>query len=135
RTASFPITFTALSSGVRDVWVYAEGLAGNSGWKKFGAFTYVPPTAPQIVSATPSSGIGSSVNFTFHFSDTVGASALNAVEVWFATSDVNAPTCRLTYFKQLNEVHLSGMPPSGIATATGGPLGTTLQNAQCSTVS
>jgi hypothetical protein len=86
---SFPSNFT----GAKSVYGYAQTAAGvGSGWQTLGTWN-VMQQPPQVVSVTPSSGMGNSGTFSFTFSDANGTSDLSLVQVLINGTFSGAPAC------------------------------------------
>jgi putative effector of murein hydrolase len=133
-TLSFPMTFQTGYAGAKGTFLYAADLSGaTSGWLELGTWT-VPGASgvPTTVSVTPSSGSGASENFALQYSDTAGASSLQVVYVWFATTfGTVANSCLLSYQPATNQVSLDNNAATSSVSATVGSA-STLANSQCS---
>jgi len=97
----------------------------------------VLPVPVSAVSATPSSGSGSSQTFQFLYNDTFGAGDLSTAWMWFTpqynpAALVSANTCLLYYNNATNQLSLL----NDAATSWGTPMtvgtASALQNSQCS---
>jgi Beta-propeller repeat len=87
---------------------------------------------PTAVSASPSSGSGASHTFALQYSDTAGASSLQVVYVWFATTfGTVVNSCLLSYQPATNQVSLDSNAGTSSLSATVGSA-STLANSQCS---
>jgi len=134
-TVNLNMTFKPAYGGAKNVYMYAASGSGiNSGWQDRGDWT-VPSVAAAVTadSATPNSGSGPSQTFALQYSDTLGATELSAVWVWFnATFAATSANSCMLYFNPatltlnlLNDAGTIWMP---------GTIGTAgvLQNSQCS---
>ena len=134
-TLSIPVSFKAAYAGNQQVWVYAGGGAGNSGWQQKGAWTATAPSSPVVsaVSVSPNTGGGLTQTFQFLASDSNGSADLTQVWVWFtaAFSNVSANSCLLYYSQTANQVYLLNDAGNSWMPMTPGTAGT-LQNSQCS---
>ena len=134
-TVSVPMTFQAAYAGAKQVWMYAGGGAGNSGWQQRGTWTATAPAAPAVsaVSVTPNVGSGLTQTFQLLASDSNGSTDLTQVWVWFtaAFSNVSANSCLLYYSQTANQVYLLNDAGNTWMPMTPGTAGT-LQNSQCS---
>uniref|UniRef100_Q02BC3 DUF11 domain-containing protein n=1 Tax=Solibacter usitatus (strain Ellin6076) TaxID=234267 RepID=Q02BC3_SOLUE len=83
-------------------------------------------------SVTPNSGSGSSQTFALQYSETLGASSLSTVWVWFsATFGSAANSCMVYYDRSTNNLNL--INDAGTQWQPGTPgIAATLQNSQCS---
>ena len=87
---------------------------------------------PGVVSVTPSSGSGASQNFALQYADTAGASSLQIVYAWFATTfGTVTNSCLLSYQPALNRVSMDTNAGTAAMSATVGTANT-LANSQCS---
>ena len=134
-TLNLALTFTPAFSGAKNIYMYAAGSTGNSGWQPMGTWT-VPATVSgvTVVSVSPSSGSGSQQTFTLQFADGAGATDLSTVWVWINASlaSNSANSCLVYYSRAANQLNLEA--DSGavwLPAATPGGSGT-LTNSQCS---
>ena len=126
------VRFNTAFYGVKEIWEYAQGGAGNTGWIKTGTLNYVAPGVPGNVSVTPNTGGGTAQNFTFHFSDSYGLPALRNVGMWFAPSTAGSSlsTCRVTFVPSYNLFNLDDDTGNQATAGTPGSPGV-IQNSQC----
>ena len=120
-TPSVPANYTVT------VWARSAGVTADVP-DASGQVTYdiVTPDV-QAISATPSSGSGGAQMFSFQFSDSRGAGALNQEWVWFSG---NPGHCMAYYERPSNTVYLLNDDTTGWYART---LGSgTLQNSYCS---
>jgi hypothetical protein len=134
-TLNLAMTFTPGYAGAKNVYMYAADVSGsNSGWQTLGTWT-VPSTAavPTANSVTPNSGSGASQTFALQYSDSSGATKLQAVWVYFNATLANPATnsCLLYYNVAAKQINLLQNNGSAWFAATPGAA-TTLQNSQCS---
>jgi hypothetical protein len=134
-TLNLALTFSVSFSGAKNIYLYAAGSAGNSGWQPMGTWT-VPATVSgvTVVSVSPSSGSGSQQTFTLQFADGAGATDLSTVWVYINASlaSNSANSCLVYYSRAANQLNLEA--DSGavwLPAATPGGSGT-LTNSQCS---
>jgi hypothetical protein len=133
-TVSPLITFKAgFSSGLL-IYMNVGNIVGMStGFKSMGWWMVgtTPEAAPSAVSVTPSSGHGTTQQFSFVASSPGGAPNLAFVHMLFATTFGRVNNCYLGYGVAANQLSL--VSDDGV-TATSGQPGTTgtLSNSQCS---
>ena len=78
-TINLAVTFKLPFSGTKKTYLDAiDGYTLDSGWQQKGTWT-VPGGAPTLVSATPSSGSGSSTTFSFLYSDAKGYASITTL--------------------------------------------------------
>jgi uncharacterized repeat protein (TIGR01451 family) len=134
-TVNLPLTFTAAYAGTKSAYMYALGSSANSGWQNNGTWT-VPVTAAAVsaVSVRPNSGSGAQQTFALQYADTLGATDLAAVWVWF-TSNFNtvssANSCIAYYSRSTNQILLINDAGTAYTPATPGSA-VTLSNSNCS---
>jgi Beta-propeller repeat len=131
-TLKLSLTFAPAFDGAKYIYGYARSVGGLvSGFQALGVWTVIPPSAPQVVSVSPSSGSGSSQVFSFVYLDANGAADLAQAQVLINTAVGGAGACYVFYNPVLNSVTLG----NNTYTSLLGPmtLGTanTLQNSQC----
>jgi Zn-dependent metalloprotease len=134
-TLNLAMTFKSAFGGAKNVYMYATNASGsNSGWQDRGDWNVPGITALVTAdSVAPNVGSGASQLFALQYSDTLGATDLSTVWVWFnATFSNNSSNSCMLYYNRaaaqinmLNDAGTTWMP---------GTLGsaTTLQNNQCS---
>jgi hypothetical protein len=129
-TLKVALTFSGTFTGQQNVYLYAKGNDGlNSGWVQKG--TWTPPTAPSIVSLTPSSGSGSSQTFTMVYTDPAGLSDLDLTDILFNTSVSGSSACFVTYFRSSNQLFLYNNAGTGLSAAVTPGSATSVSNGQC----
>jgi phage baseplate assembly protein gpV len=135
-TLNLPMTFTAAYAGAKNTYMYAAGSSADSGWQTLGSWT-VPATSEVVsdVSVTPSGGTGLQQTFALEYADSLGATDLASVWVWFTSNynTVSAPnSCMLYYARATNELYfLNNAGTTWSAPAAPGTA-VTLSNSQCS---
>jgi hypothetical protein len=134
-TWNAPMTFKTAYAGAKNTYLLAADVSGtSSAWQQLGAWT-IPGIAgtPGTVSATLSSGSGTSQTFALQYSDTAGAASLQQVWVYFNSTLANPASnaCLLYYSAVTNQINLLGDNGTAWQAATLGAA-TTLQNSQCS---
>ncbi len=128
------ITFkSGFAAGIQ-TYMYVQDIPGmNSGWKTMGWWMVgsVPESAPSAVSVSPSSGFGTTQQFSFVASSPNGAGNLAVVKMLFNTTLSRVNGCYLTYVAAGNQLSL--LSDDG-TTSTSGVPGTTgtISNSQCS---
>ena len=134
-TWNAPMTFKTAYAGAKNTYLLAADVSGStSGWQQLGAWTVPAVTGtPATVSATLSSGSGTSQTFALQYSDTAGAASLQQVWVYFNSTLANPASnaCLLYYSAVTNQINLLGDNGTAWQAATLGAA-TTLQNSQCS---
>jgi galactose oxidase-like protein len=132
-TVPFTIQFLAGYGGLKTIWGVAQSYSGiQSGFGVFEVLgTWTPAAStPSAVSVTPNSGGGDQV-FTAVFSDTGGASDLQAVYLSFGSYFGVANSCTVVYEPGNNLLFLL----NDASTGTLGPIvegqGGYLSNSQC----
>ncbi|HEY2018422.1 MAG TPA: hypothetical protein VGH38_33180, partial [Bryobacteraceae bacterium] len=129
------VNFTPTYGGAKEVWVYALGSMGNSGWQKAGTWT-----APMSISIVPDWLFGGSGNViggvTFETVDLYGGADVQSVWAWFTPtfSDNRAGTCMFYYSAAANTYSLLNDAGTDWTSAIAGP-DATLQNSQCTLTS
>ncbi len=129
-TITFKSGFTA---GIQ-TYMYVQDILGqNSGWKTMGSWMVgsVAEQPPSAVSVNPSSGFGTTQQFSFVASSPNGAGNLAIVKMLFNTTLYRVNGCYLTYVAAGNQLSL--LSDDG-TTSTSGQPGTTgtISNSQCS---
>src|SRR5206468_11966482 len=106
-TLAVPVTFTSAFQGSHTTQMYAAGVGGqNSGWQTMGSWNVTPIS---LTSVTPTSGSGANQTFTVVVNDSLGATNLNTVYLWFntTTSGGYVNSCAMYYDRPSNTVFLS----------------------------
>ncbi len=128
------ITFkSGFKAGIQ-IYMYVARYSGtNTGWKTMGWWMVgsVPESAPSAVSVSPSSGFGTTQQFSFVASSPNGAGNLALVNMVFNTIGSPVNGCDLTYIAAGNQLSL--LSDDGNSSTSGQPGATgTLSNSQCS---
>jgi hypothetical protein len=130
-TLNLAVTFQSAFTGARNIYMQASNATGSTGWQVKGTWT-VAAGPPQAVSATPSSGSGSTQTFSFAFTDPRGFAAINTTSILIGTSLGGVNSCYLYFARAANAVYLANDAASAwLAPVTLGAA-STQQNAQCS---
>jgi uncharacterized membrane protein/fibronectin type 3 domain-containing protein len=127
---SWSIANIALQSGTNVITVTARDAAGNSRSDTLTVIaTFGTVTA---VSATPTSGSGSSQTFAYQFSDSAGAADITQAWVYFNTTFTTsaAGSCMAYYDRATNQINLINDAGTAWMSAAVGSSGT-LQNNVC----
>lgn len=129
-TLNLNLTFKASPFGNnRNIYGYAAGGSGTSGWQTLGSWS-VPPTV-LTAAVTPASGSGLSQTFTFVYTDSAGAADLSHVLVMFGTTNsVTSNGCVFSVTPSTRGIVLNDDTNAGASAATLGVAGTA-QNSQC----
>ena len=132
---NLPVTFAPLYAGTKSTYMFAAGSSANSGWQQMGS--WIVPGAVAAVSAvsvTPSGGSAAQQTFALEYADSMGATELSAVWVWF-TSNFNtvssANSCIAYYARATNQILLINDAGTAYTPATPGSA-VTLSNSNCS---
>ena len=135
-TLNLPVTFTAAYAGAKNTYMYAAGSSADSGWQTLGSWT-VPATieVASDVSVTPSSGTGLQQTFALQYADSLGATDLTSVWVWF-NSDFNsvsaANSCMIYYTRATNQLYFLNDAGTAWSAPVAPGAAVTLSNSQCS---
>ncbi|HZU24736.1 MAG TPA: Ig-like domain-containing protein, partial [Bryobacteraceae bacterium] len=131
-TVNAAITFASSFNGVRNVYLYALGSGGNTGFIQKGTWTPSPTSGPPtVVSLSPSSGSGSSATFTAVYSDPNGIADLSQVQLLVNTGVAAANACYLTYYPQTNLLYLRNDAGTALLSPALTPGSGTVSNSQC----
>jgi hypothetical protein len=104
---SLPLAFKGAFTGPKNVYMYAVGPNGNTGWVQRGTYAVVAGGVPVASSAAPSSGTGSGQSFTFTMSDQGGSSFLVAAAMLFTPASFNLNNaCYILYDRTNNRFSL-----------------------------
>ena len=132
-TFNVTITFKPVFVGPKKIYLEISNAAGlTSGWQQQGAWT--PPgtdSAPQVVSATPSSGTGSAQTFSFVATDANGYSDITWEQVVFNYDVTGWGACWVYFSASSNRIWLNNDAGNNWQTAANLGSSTTLQNSQC----
>ncbi len=122
-TIAFPLTFKPTFTGAKNTYLSATDAGGlTTGWVPVGSWTLTAPTAPTLVSLSPSSGSASSQTFTLvmgdanGFADISGAlllvnAALNGLGGCFIAYD--RPTNVFFLYRDSDNAWIAAYPGSG----------------------
>jgi phage baseplate assembly protein gpV len=135
-TLNLPMTFTAAYAGAMSTYMYAAGSSANSGWQAMGSWT-VPATSEVVsdVSVAPSSGTGLQQTFALQYADSLGATDLASVWVWFTSNfdTVSAlNSCMLYYARATNQLYFLNDAGTAWSSPVAPGAAVTLSNSQCS---
>src|ERR1019366_1555011 len=127
-TLNLALTFQPAFGGVKNVYLQAVAPSGTAAWQQKGTWT-VPATV-QAVSATPSTGSGTTQTFSFQFSDTAGSTDLTSVSALVNSALTAVGSCEVDYYQASNTLKLltdsGGQPASSLTPGSGSQ-----QNSQC----
>jgi hypothetical protein len=134
-TLNLPMIFEPAYQGTKNIYLRALDVSGaNSGWQQLGNCTVTTTANVALtVSATPSSGSGTSQTFTLQYYDSSGAASLTQAWVYFSATLANPAShaCLLYYNLSIRQISLLNDNGTTWQAATlGAPV--TLQNSQCS---
>jgi hypothetical protein len=112
-TLNLAMAFTSAYGGAKNIYMYAQNASGaNSGWQTRGTWTVPAPPPPSVTadSVTPNSGTGATQAFALQYSDTLGATDLATMWVWFnaTLAGSSANSCMLFYTRATNTLSLLG---------------------------
>ena len=146
-TLNLAMTFTGGYAGAKNVYLFADNLAGaNSSWQDRGDWTVSTTTAPPpppppsgggitADSVTPSSGSGTTQSFRLQYSNAAGGTGTGFATAWvwfvdsFRTNSANS--CLLYYDRPAGQLKLLN-DAGGMWNAGSLGSGGSLQNSQCS---
>jgi uncharacterized repeat protein (TIGR02543 family) len=135
-TLNLPVTFKAAYAGAKSTYMYAAGSSANSGWQSMGTWTVPAGSAPAPVSVTPGSGSGAQQTFALQYADSLGATDLTTIWVWF-TANFNtgssANSCLVYYARAANQLYLLNNAGTAWSSPAAPGAAVTLSNSQCST--
>lgn len=83
---SIPLAFYGGFTGPKNIYMYAQGPNGNTGWVQKGTYSVVAGGVPVARSVAPASGSGASQSFTFTIAENGGQSFLWAAAMLFSRS-------------------------------------------------
>ena len=134
-TVTLTVTFKASFAGAKSVFMQALDMGGlPAGWFAKGSYTAVPSglDPPVPISATPSSGSGTTQTFTFVYSDPAGYTNIRWVEAAINTVLTSVNSCYIHYDRITNLIQVANNPGTDWAGSAvmGSPA--TVQNSQCS---
>jgi hypothetical protein len=140
-TLNLAMTFRSNYGGTKHVYLYAANTSGgNSGWQDRGDWT-VPGSSSSTatlggvsaISATPSSGSGTTRTFSLQYGDSSGAYSLAMTWVWLTPAfGTNASNSCMVYFeREENTLYLLNDGGTGWTAGVLGS-GSVLANRQCS---
>ncbi len=130
---SIPLAFKGSFTGPKNIYMYAVGPNGNTGWVQKGTYSVVAGGVPVANSTAPASGSGAGQTFTFVMSDQGGSNFLVAAAMLFASSpgfNLNN-SCYIVYDRTANRFSL--MADSIASGSVGLTLGSggSVSNSQC----
>ncbi len=128
------IAFKPSFTGLKNIYMLAASATGaNTGWLPRGSWTAFAevPTVLSAISATPSSGTGSSQVFDLEYFDPIGAASdLASARLRFAAGPgVGAATCTVAYNAMTGSIQM--LDDAGTFWQIGALGSGTLQNSQC----
>ena len=126
------IEFKPGFSGPKVVYVAASDANNTLGLQPMGTYTVLsqPAVAPQVVSANPSSGYGSSINTTLVFSDLLTVGDISSVNILFGAGTASlANSCALSINPTAYTIQLAN--DSGTWLGAQSIFSFQLQNSQC----
>jgi len=83
---SIPLAFKGSFTGPKNIYMYAVGPSGNTGWVQKGTYSVVAGGVPVANSIAPASGSGAGQTFTFVMSDQGVSNFLVAAAMLFAST-------------------------------------------------
>ncbi len=128
------ITFkSGFAAGIQTYMYVADVVGMNTAWKTMGWWMVgsVPESAPSAVSVSPSSGFGTTQQFSFVASSPNGAGNLADVHMLFNTTLQWPNSCDLSYTAGGNQLSLLSDGADHWISGQPGATGT-LSNSQCS---
>jgi hypothetical protein len=106
-TINLHIQFAATYAGAYNVYMYAGDTGGNvAPWEVKGNWTVPGNVAPQVISASPSSGSGTSQTFQFTFADANGYQNLKYLTTSIYPGLSAANGCYIGFFPGENAFYL-----------------------------
>lgn len=105
---TIPLAFYGAFTGPKNIYMYAVGPNGNTGWVQRGTFNVVAGGVPVAQSVTPSAGSGLSQTFSFTIAENGGSNFLWAAAMLFSRSsnfDLNNG-CYVTWDKTTSKFSL-----------------------------
>jgi uncharacterized repeat protein (TIGR01451 family) len=127
---TLPVVFTSNYSGVMNVYAYAAGASANSGWETVGTWTL--PAAVNAVSVSPTAGSRLQQTFAVQYSDSVSATDLSTMFVYFnATFSPSSNSCLVEYSRPSNILYLLNDAGNAWSSVSVGS-SVSLSNSQCS---
>ncbi|MEI9811157.1 MAG: hypothetical protein WDO18_00125 [Acidobacteriota bacterium] len=130
---TIPLAFYGAFTGLKNIYMYAVGPNGNTGWIQKGTFTVIAGGVPIATAVAPTSGSGASQSFSFTVTDQGGSSFLWAAAMLFSRStnfDLNKG-CYVTWDR--NTSRLALFADTYTNGSSGFVIGTnaTVSNSQC----
>jgi Beta-propeller repeat len=127
-TLNLALSFQGAFAGAKNVYMEAASPSGTATWQQKGTWTV--PALLQLVSVTPSSGLGASQTFSAQFSDASGATDLTTVSLLINSTASAVSACEVDYNRIANTLVLltdsGGQPAGGLTPGSGSQ-----QNSQC----
>lgn len=130
---SVPLAFRGPFTGPKNVYMYAVGPNGNTGWVQKGTYSVVAGGVPIANSVSPASGSGAAQPFTFVMSDPAGSNFLVASAMLFTAAPgfTTNNSCYIVYDRTTSRFSLfNNVASTGSASIAIGSTGT-LSNSQC----
>jgi len=128
-----PVNFKSTFQGDKTIFLFTQDASGASaGWDARGHWTVAASTSrPSTISASPSSGTGSSQIFTFTVADPDGVKNLFGMMILISGTGYSTNACAVYFGRANGNIALAN--DAGVYMSAG-YLGTavTLQNSQCS---
>jgi uncharacterized repeat protein (TIGR01451 family) len=134
-TLNLPVTFTPAYTGLKSTYMYAAGSNANSGWQALGSWTVPASEVVSAVSVAPNSGSGLQQTFALNYADSLGATDLATVWVWFTanfSSGSAADSCMVYYARAANQLYFLNDAGTAWSTPVAPGAAVTLSNSQCS---
>ncbi len=104
---NLPLSFKGQFTGPKNIYMYAVGPNGNTGWVQKGTYSVVAGGVPVANSVSPSSGTGGAQPFTFVMSDQGGSNFLVAAAMLFTPGSFTLNNaCYILYDKINNRYSL-----------------------------
>jgi hypothetical protein len=127
-----PLAFRGAFTGPKNIYMYAVGPNGNTGWVQKGTYSVVAGGVPVANSISPSSGTGGSQPFSFVMSDNAGSNFLVAGAMLFTKNPGFALTnsCYIIYDRNTNRFSMFNDAVTGSGSIVIGSTGS-LSNSQC----
>jgi uncharacterized repeat protein (TIGR01451 family) len=126
-TVNLALTFQPIFAGAKNVYGSAVSATSTVPWGQLGTWSSPPAIS---MSASPSSGSGSTQAFVFQVTDSTGASDLTTIGALFNSTATTTSACAVIYNRAQNTLALltdAGAQPSTTITPGSG----TAQNSQC----
>lgn len=128
-----PLAFRGPFTGPKNVYMYAVGPNGNTGWVQKGTYSVVAGGVPIANSVSPAAGSGSAQPFTFVMSDPAGSNFLVAGAMLFTAAPgfTTNNSCYVVYDRTTSRFYLfNNVASTGSGSIVIGSTGT-VSNGQC----